>query len=302
VPSNDDAADDAAIWINPTDRGSSLIIATDKRSGLLVYGLDGRQRQYLPLGNTNNVDLRSGAWGEESLTLVAASGRYPSELLLLTVDHATGELLLRARHRVSLREPYGVCLYLDESQNPYVFLTSIEGTLAQYSVDPQYQIKEVRRARIRSRAEGCVADDDEGLLYVAEERRGIWRLPADPDEAPDPYLLDAVGGGHLVADVEGLAIYHGEEKLLIASSQGSNSFAVYDLATSAHVLSFRITGSDRVDGASDSDGVAATTVELPDFPHGLLVVQDGYNTRPRENQNFKIVSFDEIEMLLENHR
>ena len=47
----------------------SLVVATDKRSGLLVYDLAGRQVQYLPVGNLNNVDLRTGAWGRGDLTV-----------------------------------------------------------------------------------------------------------------------------------------------------------------------------------------------------------------------------------------
>jgi 3-phytase len=294
VPSRADAADDPAIWVNPVNPGASLIIATDKQSGLLVYGLDGSERQYLPLGNTNNVDLRTAPWGDNDLTLVAASSRYPSELVLLTLDHHSGQLQLRKRHKVGLREPYGVCLYQDTSHQPYVFLNSTEGTLVQFAVDPDYGITEVRRVKIRSQPEGCVADDDDGVLYVGEERRGIWRMSAKPEDPVDLDMFDPITARHLVADVEGLALYDGDRKLLIASSQGDNSFAVYDLSTSEHVLSFRITGANRVDAVSDTDGVAITPVSLPGYPNGILVVQDGYNTRPKANQNFKIVSWREV--------
>ena len=294
VPSRADAADDPAIWIHPVDPSASLIIATDKLSGLLVYGLDGSERQYLPLGNTNNVDLRTGPWGINDRTLVAASSRYPSELVLLALDHQTGKLQLLKRHTVRLREPYGICIYQDTNQQPYVFLSSTEGTLVQYSVDPEYGITEVRRVKLDSRVEGCVADDDEGVLYIGEERRGIWRMSAKPEDPTELELLDAVGEGHLVADVEGLALYDGPRKLLIASSQGDNSFAVYDLAASAHLFSFHVAGGILVDDVSDTDGVDVTSVSLPGYPHGILVVQDGYNSKPRSNQNFKIVSWSDV--------
>ena len=294
VPSRADAADDAAIWIHPEDPASSLIVATDKQTGLLVYGLDGKQRQYLPVGNTNNVDLRTGAWGNADMTLVAASSRFPSELVLLTLDHESGELTVRARHDVDLREPYGICMYQDADQQPYVFLNGTHGGLVQYSVDPDYAITELRRTTVRSQPEGCVADDETGVLYLGEERRGIWRMSADPEDSFDRDLFDRVGAGHLIADVEGLAIYDGPRKMLIASSQGNNSFAVYDLATAEHLLSFRVSGHETVDNVSDTDGVEVTSVSLPGYPRGLLVVQDGYNTKPTANQNFKFVSWSEI--------
>jgi 3-phytase len=294
VPSRADAADDAAIWIHPDDPGASLIVGTDKQSGLLVYGLDGSERQYLPVGHTNNVDLRTAPWGDSDRTVVVASGRRPSELLILTLDHASGQLQLQKRHKVRLREPYGICLYQDGNQQPYVFLNSTEGTLIQYAVDPEYDITELRYTKIASQPEGCVADDDAGMLYIGEERRGIWRMSADPDDPMDPEMFDAIGAGHLMPDIEGLALYNGSRKLLIASSQGNSSFAVYDLATSEHVLTFRIVGQGRIDDVSDTDGVAVTSVSLPGYPQGILVVQDGYNTRPSANQNFKFVSWSDV--------
>ena len=115
VASTEDAADDPAIWINPDNPEASLIIGTDKQSGLYVYGLDGSERQYLKLGFTNNVDLRTAPWGESELTLVATGRRHPSQLLLLALDHQSGELRLLSRNPVELREPYGICMYLDET-------------------------------------------------------------------------------------------------------------------------------------------------------------------------------------------
>ena len=75
-------------------------------------------------------------------------------------------------------------------------------------------------------------------------------------------------------------------------SQGDSSFAVYDTETRAHMGSFRVGGHAQIDDVSDTDGVAATSMPLPGFPHGLLVVQDGSN--PGGNQNFKLVSWTEV--------
>ncbi|WP_397422015.1 phytase, partial [Phenylobacterium sp.] len=53
-----DAADDPAIWVDPADRARGVIIGTDKKAGLYVYDLAGRQTQYVPGGLPNNVDIR----------------------------------------------------------------------------------------------------------------------------------------------------------------------------------------------------------------------------------------------------
>src|SRR3546814_4444097 len=53
-----DAADDPAIWRNADDPQASLIVATDKKAGLYVYGFDGAKRSYIDAGRVNNVELR----------------------------------------------------------------------------------------------------------------------------------------------------------------------------------------------------------------------------------------------------
>ena len=58
VPSSGDAADDAAVWIHPTDPALSLILGTDKDAGLAAYDLAGVQVQFSPDGELNNVDVR----------------------------------------------------------------------------------------------------------------------------------------------------------------------------------------------------------------------------------------------------
>lgn len=58
VPHTGDAADDPAIWINPSDPSQSTILGTDKLGGLAVYSLAGAQLQYRPDGEINNIDLR----------------------------------------------------------------------------------------------------------------------------------------------------------------------------------------------------------------------------------------------------
>ena len=104
----------------------------------------------------------------------------------------------------------------------------------------------------------------------------------------------------LVPDVEGLTIYYGEDGngYLVASSQGNNTFAIYDRAGSNSYLA-----SFAVEDVEETDGIDVTNVPLgEDYPAGLLVVQDGSNepavvfADPEDgeiqnfNTNFKYVS------------
>jgi 3-phytase len=45
----DDAADDPAVWIHPTHPEMSLILGTNKKGGLAVYNLEGKEVAYLSL-------------------------------------------------------------------------------------------------------------------------------------------------------------------------------------------------------------------------------------------------------------
>lgn len=54
-----------------------------------------------------------------------------------------------------------------------------------------------------------------------------------------------------------------------------------------------------IDSVQETDGLALTSVALgPNFPNGMLVVQDGINEPIGSNQNFKIIDWRDIDVLL----
>ena len=162
--------------------------------------------------------------------------------------------------------------------------------------EPVSEFPWVAPALVPSRGD---AADDPGVLYLGEEGYGVWMLPAGPGRPAElPSFATIVDGG-LTADVEGLALYltpgtdgSSVRRYLVVSSQGDDSFAIYDTDTGIHMGSFRVGGHPDIDDVSDTDGVAATSILLPGFPEGLLVVQDGSN--PGGNQNFKLLSWTEV--------
>ena len=60
VATTEDAADDPAVWVHPTDPARSLVIGTNKKAGLVVYELTGKTVQVLDDGRMNNVDVVQG--------------------------------------------------------------------------------------------------------------------------------------------------------------------------------------------------------------------------------------------------
>jgi 3-phytase len=297
VPHGGDAADDPAIWVNPRDPASSAIIGTDKKGGLAVYDLSGRQLQYLRSGEPNNVDLRAGfPLGGGRVALVAASNRSDDTVAVYRIDDGTRRLTAVTSFKAGIKNVYGLCMYRSRRTGSfYVLVDSEQGELEQWQLRPRgrsVSARRVRRFDVGGQVEGCVADDALGRLYIGEENRGIWRYGAEPGAGRRRTLVDSTGGdGHLRADVEGLALANGPNGngLLIASSQGNSTFVVYRReGGNAFLRAFEIGTAGGVDEVKDTDGIDATTANLGGrYAKGLFVAQDGRNDDG--NQNFKLV-------------
>ncbi|WP_437739516.1 phytase [Sorangium sp. So ce1504] len=182
--------------------------------------------------------------------------------------------------------------------------------------------------------EGLVVDQQEGVLFAAQEVVGVWRVPlsdalpatvnvpasrliekarsfgepwwAVPDDgeyacessAPGTPVAGTIaapgnpsaGGLHLERDVEGLAIYYGEDEdgYLLVSSQGNDTFHVYDRETPTdHIATFRVEGTGETDG-HDVVNVPAGS----DFPYGLFVVQNGQASGPSSEDPINGFEYD----------
>jgi 3-phytase len=296
---NADAADDPAIWRNPADPAGSLIVGTDKKAGLYVYGLDGQKRSFVDAGRVNNVDLVETQVAGRVAILVAASDRNDvaaGKVALFTLDPVGGALTALGTVSAGAGEAYGLCLGTRGGQVD-AFVVMKDGTIAQVALDlagsaPAGRV--VRTMKLATQSEGCVVDSRTHRLYVGEEDVGIWRFDADPAGSTTPVKIAAVDGRTLVADVEGLTIAAGAGNggWLLASSQGDNAYTAYDLTTEAYLGRFRI-GQGRFGATSETDGIAAMAGDFgPAFPGGLFIAQDGDNAPVA--QNFKIVALDAV--------
>jgi 3-phytase len=304
-----DAADDPAIWVHPEDPAKSLVIGTDKQLGLYVFDLEGRTLFTAPDGRMNNVDLRDGfPLGGEEVTLVAASNRSHDTIAVYRLDAGAPRLVDVAAGPLAtgFADPYGLCLYRSaESGDLFVFVNEgDEGTFRQWRLhddgNGRVAAELVREFEVGSQAEGCVADDETGALFVTEEGVGLWKYSAEPDGGDERRAIDDVDGGRLEADVEGVALWLAPDGggYIVVSSQGADNYLLYERGGEhAYVGSFHVVANAAagVDGASETDGLDVTSAPLGDrFPQGLLVVQDGRNIAPEERQNFKYVSWADV--------
>lgn len=300
---NEDAADDPAIWKNPSDPAKSLIVGTDKKAGLYVYGLDGNVLDFNPAGQLNNVDLI----GDDTGALVIASDRGDranSQIALFRLS-AAGKLNALGKVASGIGEAYGLCFQkhaLSDSKPLIAFAAIKDGTIREIFLSQNrtgaWQ-SEIRRSwKVPSQIEGCVTNPRNGDLFVGEENVGIWKIQTSRTDA-QPELFANVGAEDgLVADVEGLAfaLRSNAQDFLIASSQGDNAYTLFNAETGLMVGRFRIS-SGAVDGTSETDGIELLIGDIPGYSGGLFVAQDGDNAP--EAQNFKLVSWDDILKALE---
>jgi 3-phytase len=318
VPHHGDAADDPAVWIHPERPGLSLILGTDKLGGLHSYNADGSEYQIVSEGaRPNNVDVLYGfPLGGRPTDIVVASvqaskttkekarGGAERGVKVWAIEPATRRLSdVTSGGTIPALDgavPYGMCGYHSaRNGRSYVFVTDRNGLVEQYElIDAGNALvggRRVRSIRLGSIAEGCVADDELERFYVSEETVGIWRFGAEPETGTAGQLIARVGDHGLTADVEGLTIYYATRHrgYLIASSQGNNTYTVYERAGNNRYLLTIDPSAGRIDDVSDTDGIAVTSCPmLPPFERGMLVVQDGTNSGG--NQNFKLYAWEDI--------
>lgn len=296
--STGDAADDPAVWVHPTNAAQSLILGTNKDVGVHVYGLDGSEKQRLPVGLSNNVDLRGN--------LAVASNDGVNALSWFRIDPVTAMVTHAGDTKLASIEPYGVCIGRIQG-NLNAVVTYKDGLVEFWRVTDTgagpVQISERRTIKLGSQIEGCVIDDDGGRLFVGEENVGLWVVDLLSEDMI-PHSIDKAGSGTgLVADVEGVSLYLKADGAgyLVASAQGADRYVIYDRKPPHAALGvFKIgpSADGKVDGTSVTDGLDASSAPLPGFPAGVLVVQDDANPIAEIDQNFKIVDWREIERVL----
>jgi len=303
VSSMGDAADDPAIWFNHADPTQSLIFGTDKRKGIHVYDIYGKELSFSELGATNNIDLRvidknvhMVISNRSSSTLgywiFPESGLF--EYFLENPTNAFTEDIVHY-HLEADMDVYGVCIgfvngrvsaALTEEEGPTVQMWDLATKQVIGMIDVISDEEDAPKTG--NEAEGCVFDDENNHLLISREGSRGYLKAYDSDTLEMIEVVDS-RDGNIVGDPEGVTIYKTSdtEGYVILSSQGGNEFNLYDRKNLNFISKFKI------HDVEDTDGLDVTSNSVEgDFSKGFLVVQDGRNL-PR-NQNFKIVSMEEV--------
>ena len=279
--------DDMCIWIHPAPAQSTLITADKDANKLFVYDLNGNTIQEVAVnGRPGNIDIRYNfPLAGETVDIVAFNDRDQTEIDIYKVNPSNRQLEFVNSFDAGNwpNEIYGFCLY--QSPNSGKFYAIASGKSSQMR---QWELKEngdgtISGKKMRTwsnggdKTEGLVADDETGILFAANEAEGIYSYDADPiEQNPLQRFIAEAGKNGLTADVEGIAIYYmaNGEGYLIASSQGSDNFKVFDRKPPHQFIT-----SFSVNGVGGTDGIDVSNISLGEnFPKGIFLCHNDNNS------------------------
>lgn len=102
-----------------------------------------------------------------------------------------------------------------------------------------------------------------------------------------------------VEDTEGPTLLVGNDGsgYLIVSAREADRFVIYDRQqphATLGIVTVAASADKSIDAVTHTDGLDVTSAPLPGYPDGLMVVRDDGNPAKGEDQNFKLVSFEDV--------
>lgn len=294
----------AAIWVNPTDATRSQLLVGDNQNGLMLFNTDGGLRDRLLAGAVQGVDVQDDVLvkGVNQPLIMMANTTRGLVSYVMSTDAGTFQLSSAGLndYGIGTFSANSVALFRSPTSNVlYAFAGSYVGTLGQFQVDTQVDgglFTPVRTLNVGGAVVGLVVDDSQSVVYVAVQNNGIWQYGAEPDAGDAGLLVDGIDAG-LVGPLGGLALYTGPDiqGYLLAVTGSDSAVRVYarDPANHTRVGTFTSAVTATID-AVDAPRVLAVSNRplLPDFPLGMVALQDSSN--PGGNENLKLLPWDRI--------
>lgn len=289
-------SDDPAIWVNPADPASSLVVGTDKDAdgALAVFGLDGKIRHELSvrgLVRPNNVDIVRGMLvGGKQVDVAVVTERFAHRLRVYRLPDMApvdgGGIPVFVGE--AARDCMGIATYTRPGDGAVFAIVSRsdrgaprEGYLHQYRLvdDGTGVVRGVFSRAFGSwsgikEIEALAVDAELGHVYYSDECAAVRKYAADPaaEDAGDP--LAEFGQTGFARDHEGISIYTLDSKTgyIIVSNQQADTFRIFvrEGTQQGGPHDHRLLASVRL-STLESDGHDVTSAALPGFPGGLLV-------------------------------
>lgn len=296
---------DAAFWNHPTDPGKSLLLVTNETRGLEVHDTAGYLLKLLPeAANPQYVDVAYNVAGRD-LALVSCDDGVkvfaidPGKRKLS--DVTAGGAFLKTFDDI---RPLGLFCYSSRATGrSYFFVTEESGRIQQHELhaasDGQIFSTLVRSFTLPGKSKGGSADNDLGVVYLSEDKTGIWRFPAEPDVKPDGALVIKLNEHDLIPHARGPVLYRASATAgyLLVTSQGAKGghacVKVYDRQPPHRFLGTIDPSAAGLGPLDHSSGLDVTSAPFgPRFPHGALAVND--QDTPSGNEDFKLYSWSDI--------
>lgn len=288
-------SDDPAIWIDPNNAASSIVLGSDKadaQGGVYVFDLAGkidRDRSVTPLLRINNVDVEYGLEVAGQATDIAvATERHAMALRVFALPEMRpidcGGIPVFAGD--TARAPMGVALYRRPTDGAVFAIVGGKSGPTDGTYLWQYRLQGdaegcVRGEKVRefgqysglAEIEAIAVDDELGYVYYSDEMHGVRKYHADPDAGNEELTVFATDG--FVDDHEGITIYRREDGTgyILISDQGGSRLQVFPREGSgdnphAHPALAVIPVT-----AESTDGLEVTSRSMGEaFPNGLLVM------------------------------
>jgi len=313
VQTEGDAADDPSIYYNRKSPEKSLIIGTNKKSGLVIYDLSGKLVNSYNVGKINNCDIQYDiTLAADTFDIVGGTNRSDNTISVYKLNMENSSLDTSAVIKINCltAEVYGFCFYKPVStKKVYAISVGKDGLIESYEIfaDTSNNVLASTlswKYQMDTQCEGLVCDNENEILYVAEEDKGVWKFDL-AGKISKKLIADIGINSNLKDDMEGLTMYYAPngKGYLIVSSQGNNSYAVFNRdGNNEYLGSFLIAGNNNIDGTSETDGIDVFSYPLNStFKYGLFIVQDGENIDNGilTTQNFKYVAWEDIAKLFE---
>lgn len=311
VPVN--KVNDAAIWIHPTDPAQSILLVTNEMRGLELHDMDGLlQKLYADDDfRPNNVELIYDfplAGKLVDLALVSCTTPDAAGVKVFRIDPEKRRLTdITHEHLIKVFDgapaagiiayhshKTGACFFFARSRSGAVEECELAG-----SADGTISAKRVRSFELAAKGKFGVADDERGVVYLGDEKNGVWRFGAEPDADNKGQLVVHVGENGLIADLDGMALYCGKggRGYLIVVSQGPkggvSTLKVYEREGDNR---FVATIDPSAEGFGKLDRISSVAVSnrptIDRFSKGVLTANDRIN--PNASEDFKLYSWEDI--------
>lgn len=309
--------EDAAIWVHPTDPAGSLLLVANKAHGVEIHRPDGLLLKHYADGTQVAgidvlYDVPMGDKGPVDVAVAACQTDQADGLRVWRVDPAKSKLAeltvpTKPLPVMGAEPPLGVCGYHSRrTGKSYVFVTAAGGLIEQHELtiasDGTVALTKVRAFDREGKVKGVVADDEAGVLYVAQEKTGVFRMGAEPTDAlpaADAEPVVRLGENGLIPDLTGLALYCGTggRGYLLVVSQGPRGtpshVAVYDRQSPNEFVLNITPAAGAYSVPYGSSGIAVTNRPCgPRFPQGFLAIKDRFDAEGVEK--YKLFAWPDI--------